>query len=54
MAYFFGGVGGHSGLFTTADDLIRFMRIMMCKGKLPNEPTRVLPENIIDLFTKRV
>lgn len=47
MAQLFGGVAGHSGLFTTADDLIRFMRIMLSKGKLPNEPSRILPEAIV-------
>lgn len=42
LAYFFGGVAGHSGLFTNADDAIRFMRIFLCKGKLPNEVSRVI------------
>jgi CubicO group peptidase (beta-lactamase class C family) len=35
LAYFFGGVGGHSGIFTTADDLTRFMRILLSGGKIP-------------------
>lgn len=29
LAYFFNGVAGHSGFFTTAPDLIRFMRILL-------------------------
>lgn len=35
VAYKYGGVAGHSGLFTNAEDLTRFMRIMLNKGKLP-------------------
>ncbi len=54
MAYFFGGVAGHSGLFTTSDDLIRFMRIFLCKGKLPSEITRVISEALVNQFTTRV
>lgn len=54
LAYFFGGVGGHSGIFTNADDITRFMRILLCKGKLPNESTRIISEAIVDQFTKRV
>ena len=53
LAYFFGGVGGHSGLFTTADDLTRFMRLLLCKGKLPNE-SRVISESVVELFTTKV
>lgn len=29
LAYFFNGVAGHSGYFTTAPDLLRFMRILL-------------------------
>ena len=47
LAYFFGGVGGHSGLFTDADDLTRYMRILVSGGKIPNEPTRVLKETTV-------
>jgi CubicO group peptidase (beta-lactamase class C family) len=49
-----GGVAGHSGLFTTTDDLARFMRILLNKGKLPNEPTRIFSEAIVNQFTTRV
>jgi len=35
LAYFFNGVAGHSGLFTTASDLIRYVRLLLNKGKLP-------------------
>lgn len=54
LAYFFGGVAGHSGLFTNADDTIRYMRILLCKGKLPNEPTRVISEALATQYTTRV
>jgi hypothetical protein len=37
LAYFFNGVAGHSGIFTTSDDLIRFVRILLNKGKIPGE-----------------
>lgn len=43
IAYKYGGVGGHSGLFSTSDDVTRFMRIMLNKGKLPESTSRVLP-----------
>ena len=46
VAYKYGGVAGHSGLFTTGDDLTKYMRILLNKGKLP-ESTRVLPEAIV-------
>jgi serine-type D-Ala-D-Ala carboxypeptidase len=35
VAYKYGGVAGHSGLFTTGEDLTKFMRILLNKGKLP-------------------
>jgi CubicO group peptidase (beta-lactamase class C family) len=54
LSYFFGGVTGHSGLFTTANDLMRFMRIMLGKGKVPEEAPRVLPESIVNQFTTRI
>ena len=50
LAYFFNGVAGHSGLFTTAPDLIRFMRIMLNDGKLP-EDVRTLPAAIVQQYT---
>ncbi len=43
IAYKYGGVGGHSGLFSNSDDVTRFMRIMLNKGKLPESTSRVLP-----------
>lgn len=41
-------------MFTTGDDLTRFMRILLCKGKLPNETTRVLSEALVNQFTTRI
>lgn len=33
---------------------MRFMRIMLGKGKIPEELSRVLPESIINQFTERI
>jgi len=43
VAYKYGGVAGHSGLFTTGDDLTKYMRILLNKGKLPEATGRILP-----------
>jgi CubicO group peptidase (beta-lactamase class C family) len=53
LAYKYGGVAGHSGLFTTGDDVTRYMRILLNKGKLP-ESTRVLPEVVVEKFITKV
>lgn len=54
LAYFFGGVAGHSGYFSTAADVINYLRILLNQGKLPEEISRVLPADIVTTFTKRV
>lgn len=36
-AYRMGGVAGHAGLFSTADDLARFARMLLNGGRLDNE-----------------
>lgn len=46
LAYFFNGVAGHSGYFTTAPDLLRFMRILLNSGKIPGEIS-VLPSETV-------
>ena len=43
VAYLFGGVAGHSGYFTTSKDILKYLRILLNGGKLPEEATRVLP-----------
>jgi len=49
-AYRLGGVAGHAGLFSTADDLTRFARMVLSGGTL--EGVRVLsPARIADLST---
>lgn len=53
MAYFFKGVAGHSGYFTTAPDLIRWMRILLNEGKLPDE-IRTISAALVQQFTTRV
>lgn len=54
IAYKYGGIAGHSGLFTNGDDITKFMRIMLNKGKLPELTSRVLPEAVVDKFINKV
>jgi CubicO group peptidase (beta-lactamase class C family) len=53
LAYFFNGIAGHSGYFTTAPDLIRFMRILLNEGKLPDE-VRSISAAVVQQFTTTV
>ncbi len=48
-ARYMGGVAGHAGLFSTADDLSRFCQMMLNKGRL--EDTRVFSPVALDFFT---
>ncbi len=45
-----GGVAGHAGLFSTADDLGRFARMLLDGGKLDGK--EVFPESMIRRLTK--
>jgi CubicO group peptidase (beta-lactamase class C family) len=45
-----GGVAGHAGLFSTADDMARYCRMLLGGGKL--DGTRVLAEKTVKLFTE--
>lgn len=38
LSYFLGGAAGHSGYFSTASDLLQFVRILGSNGKLLNKP----------------
>ena len=49
-AYSFGGVAGHAGLFSTADDLAIFSQMMLNDGKYGSE--RIFSIENVDLFTK--
>lgn len=49
-AYRLGGVAGHAGLFSTADDLARYCRMLLNKGEL--DGVRVLSEETIREMTK--
>lgn len=49
-AYALGGVAGHAGLFSTADDLARYCRMLMNGGEL--EGVRVLSEETVQTMTK--
>jgi len=48
-AFRMGGVAGHAGLFSTADDTARYCRMLLCGGEL--DGTRVLSEKTVKLFT---
>ena len=50
-AYYLGGVSAHAGLFSSAHDVTRFVRMMLNGGIL--DGTRVIPEATITQFTKR-
>jgi len=49
-AFKLGGVAGHAGLFSTADDLARYCRMLLRGGEL--DGTRVLAEKTVKLFTE--
>src|SRR5262249_20577864 len=49
-SYKLGGVAGHAGLFSTADDLARYCRMLLRGGEV--EGTRVLAEKTVKLFTE--
>ncbi|HVN63644.1 MAG TPA: serine hydrolase domain-containing protein, partial [Candidatus Binataceae bacterium] len=44
-----GGIAGHAGLFSTADDLAKFSRMMLDGGRLG--PAQILSDRAIDLMT---
>ncbi|HSQ54903.1 MAG TPA: serine hydrolase domain-containing protein [Gemmata sp.] len=47
-AFRMGGVAGHAGLFSTADDLARYCRMLLRGGEL--DGTRILSERTVKLF----
>ena len=49
-AYFFGGVSGNAGLFSTAADIARFARMMLGRGVLDGR--RVLSEAAVQAMTR--
>lgn len=49
-AYALGGVAGHAGLFSTADDLARYCRMLLNKGEL--DGVRILEEETVREMTK--
>jgi uncharacterized protein YbbC (DUF1343 family) len=48
-AFRLGGVAGHAGVFSTADDLARFARMLLGHGQL--DGTRILPASAVDQLT---
>ncbi len=51
-AHAYGGVAGHAGLFSTAEDLARFARMMLREG-VTDEGERVLAAATVREFTRR-
>ena len=49
-AYRLGGLAGHAGLFSTADDLARYCRMLLNKGEL--DGVRVFSEETVATITK--
>jgi uncharacterized protein YbbC (DUF1343 family)/CubicO group peptidase (beta-lactamase class C family) len=47
---YMGGVAGHAGLFTTADDLAKFAQMMIDRGALP-DGTRLFNAATVEKFT---
>ena len=50
-AYALGGVAGHAGLFSTANDLSIFAQMLLNGGKYRD--TRLIADSTVQLFTKR-
>jgi CubicO group peptidase (beta-lactamase class C family) len=50
-AYAMGGVAGHAGLFSTADDLAIFAQMMLNGGEY--DGVRIVKASTVDLFTRR-
>lgn len=46
-----GGVAGHAGLFSTANDLSKFMSMILNKGTYKNK--KIIKKETIELFTKK-
>jgi CubicO group peptidase (beta-lactamase class C family) len=49
-SFHLGGVAGHAGLFSTADDMARYCRMLLRGGEL--DGTRILTEKTVKLFTR--
>ena len=49
-AYLLGGVAGHAGLFSTAEDLARYAQMMLGQGRLG--PRRVLAPRTVEVMTR--
>ena len=47
-ARYMGGVAGHAGLFTTADDLAKFTQMMLDRGE--SNGVRLFPPGVVDKF----
>lgn len=52
LSYFLGGETGHSGYFTTAQDVTNFIRLMLNLGKVGNE-ARIFQAANVNKFISR-
>lgn len=52
-AYLFGGVAGHAGVFSVADDLVKYMQVHLNKG-VTKSGKRVYNESTVEQFYTRV
>lgn len=48
-AHFLNNMAGNAGLFSTIDNMITYMQIMLSKGKANN--TRIFSEDVVNMFT---
>lgn len=55
-AWFLGGVSGNAGLFSTSDDLAKFMNMMLNRGEYVNsngKTVKIFEAETVDLFTTK-
>lgn len=49
-ANFLGNIAGNAGLFSTVDNLITYMQVLLNKGKIPTQ-SRIFSEEVVNLYT---
>jgi hypothetical protein len=53
LSYYMGGETGHSGFFSTADDVTQFIRLMLNLGKIGNT-ARIFNATNVEKFISKV
>jgi CubicO group peptidase (beta-lactamase class C family) len=51
-AHFLSNMAGNAGLFSTIDNMVNYMQLMLNKGKL--NVSRVFSEEVVELFTTSI